>query len=78
MGASGLSFMGRYVKGTDIKTTDTDDGKAWESDLQVSYVVQGGPVKGLMMRVRQVTYRSDVTANANEVRVITEYPISIF
>ena len=79
IGAPGLTFMGRYVKGTDIKASaGVDDGKEWERDLQLSYVVQGGAAKGLMVRVRQATYRSDVTANVNEVRVITEYPVSIF
>ncbi|WP_413776579.1 OprD family outer membrane porin [Pseudomonas putida] len=57
---------------------DISDGKEWERDLQVNYVVQSGSAKGLTFRVRQATYRSDFTADVNELRVITEMPINIF
>lgn len=79
MGVRGLSFMARYVKGDNVKVSATEkNGKEWERDLQVAYVVQSGPVKGLNTRIRQATYRSDFAVDINEVRIITEYPISIF
>ncbi|WP_153605657.1 OprD family outer membrane porin [Pseudomonas aeruginosa] len=31
---------------------DISDGKEWERDLQVNYVVQSGSAKGLTFRVR--------------------------
>lgn len=79
LGVRGLTFMARYVKGDNVKVSAAqNNGKEWERDLQIGYVVQSGPVKGLNTRIRQATYRSDFTASINEVRIITEYPISIF
>lgn len=80
-GVPGLSFMTRYVKGTDFKNgKGTDlDGKAWERDVEAKYVVQDGTAKGLSFRVRQASYRSsDRGGQIDEVRVITEYPFNIF
>ncbi|WP_095051805.1 OprD family porin [Pseudomonas sp. Irchel s3b2] len=61
-----------------------DDGKRWERDIEARYVVQSGTAKDLSIRVRQASVRStgqvaraDTTDN-NEVRVIIEYPLSIF
>ena len=60
------------------------DGKRWECDLEARYVVQEGKARDLSIRVRQASVRStgqvaraDTTDN-NEVRVIVEYPLSIF
>ncbi|KPB81799.1 porin [Pseudomonas syringae pv. tomato] len=79
LGVPGLSFMGRYARGTGANASSTiNDGTEWERDLQVNYVVQSGSAKGLNFRVRQATYRSDFTADVNELRVITEMPINIF
>lgn len=80
-GVPGLSFMTRYVKGTDFKSgTGGDlDGKAWERDVEVRYVVQAGVAKDLSFRVRQASYRSSERGGQiDEVRVITEYPLNIF
>ncbi|MBH3395447.1 MULTISPECIES: OprD family porin [Pseudomonas] len=80
-GVPGLSFMTRYVKGTDFKSgTGGDlDGKAWERDVEVRYVVQAGVAKDLSFRVRQASYRSSERGGQiDEVRVITEYPLNMF
>lgn len=60
------------------------DGKRWERDIEARYVVQSGTAKDLSVRVRQATLRStrqvaqaDTTDN-DEIRVIIEYPLSIF
>lgn len=94
-GVPGLSFMARYITGKDADGTGADaagaysfengiiDGKEWERDIEVSYVVQSGPVKDLSFRIRQSTYRgnSDISLNSgadqDEVRIITSYPLSI-
>ncbi|MGH8435510.1 MAG: OprD family porin [Pseudomonas sp.] len=95
-GAPGLSFMTRYVKGTDADGThadangaygfyaDLEDGKEWERDIQVAYVVQGGPAKDLSITLRQATYRGNSGMNAtnsgtdnDEIRIITSYPLNI-
>ena len=80
-GIPGLSFMARYVKGSDFKNgAGTDlNGEAWERDLEARYVLQDGAAKGLSFRVRHASYRSDERGGQiDEVRVITEYPLNIF
>lgn len=78
-GVPGLSFMTRYIKGYGFDTTATDNGKAWERNIEAKYVVQQGAAKNLSFRVRNATYRSgDRGGNVDEVRVIVEYPLNIF
>lgn len=78
-GIPGLTFMVRYIKGYDFNTPLTDEGKAWERDIDVKYVVQSGPAKNLSLRARNATYRSsDRGGDVDEIRLIFEYPISIF
>jgi len=78
-GVPGLSFMTRYVKGTDFNTAATDNGKAWERDIEGRYVVQSGKAKDLSLRIRHASYRSsDRGGQIDEVRVITDYPFNVF
>ena len=81
-GVPGLTFMTRYVRGTGATTRTTDDGKEWERDIDVKYVMQSGPAKDLSLRVRQATYRSGDgvyygSPSIDELRLIVEYPLSI-
>ncbi|NNJ15079.1 OprD family porin [Pseudomonas putida CSV86] len=79
VGVPGLTFMTRYLRGTGFHTAQTNDGKAWERDIELKYVVQSGAAKDLSMRVRQASFRSaDRGLNFNEVRLITEYPLNVF
>lgn len=81
-GVPGLTFMARYISGSDADTGVTNNGKEWERDIQVGYTIQDGPAKDLNMRVRQATYRSSDgvyygSPSIDEVRVILEYPLSV-
>jgi imipenem/basic amino acid-specific outer membrane pore len=79
-GVPGLTFMTRYVMGTDATTATGDNGNSWERDIEAKYVIQSGPAKDLSFRVRNATYRSgvsDLNAKVDDTRVIIEYPISI-
>ncbi|MBP8185813.1 MAG: OprD family outer membrane porin, partial [Pseudomonas sp.] len=95
-GLPGLSFMTRYVRGTDADGrgadangayafyTDLQDGKEWERDIQLAYVLQDGPAKDLSFTLRQATYRGNGGMNASnsgadndEIRIITSYPLDI-
>lgn len=95
-GVPGLSFMTRYVRGSDADGSHADasgaygfysdltDGKEWERDIQVAYVVQAGPAKDLSVTLRQATYRGNSAMNAtnsgadnDEIRIITSYPLDI-
>lgn len=90
-GVPGLSFMARYLNGSNIDGTHTpsgssyaglygEDGKHHETDVEAKYVVQGGPAKDLSFRIRQAFH----TANADqgegdlsEFRLIVDYPITL-
>ncbi len=83
-GVPGLSFMTRYVRGTNIENNGRNNGKNWERDTDVRYVVQSGVAKDLSLHLRNATYRANSAAHAatdkrdvNEVRFIVEYPLSI-
>ena len=90
-GIPGLKLTARYVTGSDIDGTRAgpgyayftgiSDGKHWERDFWVSYVVQNGPAKDLAFNVMQATHRvgGDHTAEANidELRVIVQYPLDL-
>lgn len=92
-GVPGLSFGARYIVGRDVDGSKMDadspynfygsqsSEEHWERDIDVKYVVQGGPAKDLSVRLRQATHRigngaSD--ASADQIRLIVEYPWSIF
>jgi len=81
-GIPGLTFMTRYVRGTGANVAGTDNGKEWERDVDIKYVLQEGPAKDLSFRVRQATYRSSDgvyygSSSIDELRLIVEYPLSI-
>ncbi|NBA95805.1 OprD family porin [Pseudomonas sp. R5(2019)] len=81
-GIPGLSFMTRYVKGTDAHVAGTDNGKEWERDIEAKYVFQEGPAKDLSLRIRQATYRSSDgvyygSPSIDELRLIAQYPLNI-
>lgn len=68
-GVPGLSFMARYITGSDVDGTHADpngaytgigsDGKEWERDLEAKYVVQEGPAKDLSFRVRHASWHAN-------------------
>lgn len=77
-GVPGLTFMTRYIRGDNITTNQTNNGKQWERDIEARYVVQGGPAKDLSLRARYATHRSaDVERDVDQLRLIVEYPLSI-
>lgn len=87
-GVPGLSFMTRYVRGTNIASNvwngtamvERHNGKNWERNTDVRYVVQSGAAKDLSLHLRNATYRANDAANkadVNEVRFIVNYPLSI-
>ncbi|WP_460416454.1 OprD family porin [Pseudomonas sp. microsymbiont 2] len=81
-GIPGLTFMTRYARGSDANVAGTNNGKEWERDIDIKYVLQEGPAKDLSFRVRQATYRSADgvyygSPSLDELRLIVEYPLSI-
>ncbi|MDF3931042.1 OprD family porin [Pseudomonas citronellolis] len=86
IGIPGLTFMTRYVKGDniDLLTPGAGDGKEWERDTDIAYVFQEGALKGLGVKWRNATTRSDFsqnTANSNsadENRLIVSYTMPLW
>ncbi|WP_421525740.1 OprD family porin [Pseudomonas yamanorum] len=91
-GIPGLSFMTRYGKGTGADYSNANavymrrdaagdpltDQRRWERDIEAKYVVQGGNLKDLSLRLRQATVRSSAfESDLEEVRLIVEYPLAI-
>lgn len=75
-GVPGMTFMTRYIKGSDAEVFATDSGSERELDIELQYLVQSGPLKALDIRLRNAVYRSDFTRDTNDTRVILSYPIS--
>ena len=75
LGVPGLTFMTRYVKGSDIHTRTVSDGSEWERDTDLSYVFQSGALEGLNVRWRNLTFRSGngLTQQLDENRLIAAY-----
>jgi hypothetical protein len=91
-GIPGLTFMTRYGKGTGADYSNANavymrrdaagdpltDQRRWERDIEAKYVVQGGNLKDLSLRLRQATVRSNAfESDLEEVRLIVEYPLAI-
>lgn len=79
MGVPGLVAGVRYIRGDNVDAQATNrggaryEGKDWERDLDIGYVVQSGALKGLGMRVRNVTARSNYRSDIDENRLILSY-----
>ena len=78
LGVPGLVASTRYITGDNVDTGLGYEGKDWERDLDLSYVVQGGALKGLGVRVRNVTARSNYRTDIDENRLILSYTWTLF
>lgn len=79
LGIPGLTFMSRYVSGDNGKVTGHNgEGKEWERDSEIKYVVQSGPLKNVAVRLRNATYRSNFARDADEVRLLVSYTVAIW
>ncbi|AOZ14732.1 outer membrane porin, OprD family [Pseudomonas lundensis] len=82
MGYNGWSFMTRYVNGDNIKVVGrAEEGKEWERDTEVKYIVQSGTFKDLSLRFRNATYRTNYSKFARDVdetRLIVSYNLNIW
>ena len=79
LGIPGLSFMSRYVSGDNIKLKNGDEGKEWERNTEIKYVVQSGTLKDVAVRLRNATYRSNYSArDADEVRLLVSYSVALW
>ncbi|TBW11467.1 OprD family porin [Azotobacter chroococcum subsp. isscasi] len=81
VGIPGLLGVARFMKGTNAELPERLGGKGREETeryLELSYVVQSGPIKGVALRVRNSRYQNSFAPNAsmrddNETRVNVDY-----
>lgn len=81
LGVPGLSAMLRFMRGTHVELPERLGGSGRsesERDLELAYVVQSGPAKGLALRLRNARYQNSFAPNAsfrddNETRVNVDY-----
>lgn len=79
LGVPGLSFLTRYVKGDNAEVAGSSaEGREWERDIELKYVVQSGPLKALYVRLRNASFRSSFARDADENRVIVGYSLPIW
>ncbi|WP_095144381.1 OprD family porin [Pseudomonas sp. Irchel s3b6] len=81
IGINGLSFLTRYVNGDHIKVAGSEqEGKEWERDSELKYVVQSGAFKDVSLRLRSATYRTNYeqfARDVDETRLIVSYNFSL-
>jgi len=54
------------------------EGKTWERDTDIAYVVQSGPLKNLGIKWRNATTRSNIGSDLDENRFIVSYSLPLW
>jgi hypothetical protein len=80
LGVPGLTFMTRYINGDNIDLGGNGpEGKEWERDTDIGYVIQGGPLKNVGVKWRNATVRStNFGSDLDENRLIVSYTLPIW
>ncbi len=79
MGIPGLTLMTRYVSGDNVdRGAGASEGKTWERNTDIAYVIQSGPLKNLGLKLRNATTRSNFQSDMDENRVIVSYSLPLW
>ncbi|MFV3336302.1 OprD family porin [Pseudomonas sp. NY15349] len=78
LGVPGLTFMTRYISGDNVSRGAGGEGKEWERNTELKYVVQSGPLKNVAVRLRNATFRSNFARDADEVRLLVSYSVALW
>ncbi|NRF46753.1 OprD family porin [Pseudomonas stutzeri] len=79
MGIPGLSLMTRYLSGDNVdRGAGASEGKTWERNTDIAYVIQSGPLKNLGLKLRNATTRSNFQSDMDENRVIVSYSLPLW
>jgi len=78
LGIPGLTASVRYITGDNVTTGQGFEGKDRERDLDLTYAVQSGVLKGLGIRVRNAMARSNYRSDIDENRLILSYTWQLF
>ncbi len=77
-GIPGLTAFVRYVTGDGFDGVGGASGKEWERDVDISYIIQKGPLKNLGVRWRNAMVRSNASiGDLDENRLIVSYTIPL-
>ncbi|MDH4847947.1 OprD family porin [Pseudomonas sp. BN605] len=85
-GIPGLKATVRYLKGDDIELPTALGGSGLsesERYVELSYVIQSGPLRDVAIRVRNSKYRNDFASNAsfrdeNQTRINIDYTVKLW
>ncbi|MDH4608554.1 OprD family porin [Pseudomonas sp. BN102] len=79
LGLPGLTFMTRYLSGDNVDLRGAvSEGKEWERNTDIAYVVQSGPLKNLGVKWRNATARSNFGSDLDENRLILSYVLPLW
>jgi hypothetical protein len=78
LGVPGLSFMTRYISGDNVQRSAPGEGKEWERNTDIAYVVQDGTLKGLGVKWRNASVRSNFGNDLDENRLIVSYTLALW
>lgn len=79
LGMPGLLFSTRYANGDNAKVRGfAGEGREWERDISLGYVVQSGRFKNVSLRWQNANAQSNFTRDTNENRVILGYTVALW
>jgi len=78
LGVPGLTFMTRYISGDNVQRSAPGEGKEWERNMDIAYVVQDGTFKGLGVKWRNASVRSNFGNDLDENRLIVSYTLGLW
>ena len=78
IGIPGLTFMTRYLTGDNIDRGANPEGKEWERNMDIAYVVQDGTFKNLGIKWRNATMRNNFSRDIDQNRLIVSYTLPLF
>jgi hypothetical protein len=78
LGVPGLTFMTRYISGDNVQRTAPGEGKEWERNTDIAYAVQDGTLKGLGVKWRNASVRSNFGNDLDENRLIVSYIVALW
>ncbi len=70
--------MSRYVRGDQVQLSSGGEGREWERNSEITYVIQSGSWKNASIKWRNATVRSTFGNDIDENRLVISYPLSLF
>lgn len=78
IGVPGLTFTARYAIGDNATVAGFEgEGREWERDFDVEYMLQSGPLQGLSLRWRNAVRRANFSSDIDENRLLIGYVLAL-